>query len=116
MCINQSTFENEIYLGILQKVCLIKIAANFSICNKPSFRLSKNSELNFHSHFIAHYPPSNVEGLGISDHTDWESFTPLYPSFYPIQHNTPCYTGLEVWFENNWVSALKSTKNKILRS
>ena len=104
MCINQSTFENEIYLGILQKVCLIKIAANFSICNKPSFRLSKNSELNFHSHFIAHYPPSNVEGLGISDHTDWELFTLLYPSFYPIQHNAPCYTGLEVWFENHWVS------------
>ena len=29
---------------------------------------------------------------------DWELFTLLYPSFYPIQYNVPCYTGLEVWF------------------
>ena len=53
---------------------------------------------------LAHYPASEVEGLGISDHTDWELFTLLYPSFYPIQYNVPCYTGLEVWFEDKWVS------------
>ena len=34
---------------------------------------------------LAHYPPSENQGLGISDHTDWELFTLLYPSFYPIQ-------------------------------
>ena len=34
---------------------------------------------------LAHYPPSENDGLGIADHTDWELFTLLYPSFYPIQ-------------------------------
>ena len=34
---------------------------------------------------LAHYPSSQNEGLGISDHTDWELFTLLYPSFFPIQ-------------------------------
>ena len=28
---------------------------------------------------LAHYPASESEGLGISDHTDWELFTLLYP-------------------------------------
>lgn len=52
---------------------------------------------------LAHYPASENEGLGISDHTDWELFTLLYPSFYPMNKSGPNYTGLEVWFENNWV-------------
>ena len=71
---------------------------------------------------LAHYPASNTEGkskhilfkntyifmscfigLGISDHTDWELFTLLYPSFYPMNKSGPSYTGLEVWFENKWV-------------
>ena len=63
-----------------------------------------NGELTMSTFNLAHYPASEVEGLGISDHTDWELFTLLYPSFYPIQYNVPCYTGLEVWFEDKWVS------------
>ena len=51
---------------------------------------------------LAHYPPSDKEGLGISDHTDWELFTLLYPSFHPVQ-DTVSYTGLEVWFQDEWV-------------
>ena len=53
---------------------------------------------------LAHYPPSENEGLGISDHTDWELFTLLYPNFYPMQQNVPCHNGLEVWYKEKWVA------------
>ena len=51
---------------------------------------------------LAHYPPSTKKGLGISDHTDWELFTLLYPNFYPIK-NDVAYTGLEIWYQGGWV-------------
>jgi isopenicillin N synthase-like dioxygenase len=51
---------------------------------------------------LAHYPPSEMKGLGISDHTDWELFTLLYPNFCPIK-NDIAYTGLEIWHHGGWV-------------
>ena len=51
---------------------------------------------------LAHYPPSKHKGLGISDHTDWELFTLLYPNFYPLK-NDIAYTGLQVWWCGGWV-------------
>ena len=51
---------------------------------------------------LAHYPPSKTKGLGISDHTDWELFTLLYPNFYPLK-NDVAYTGLEIWYQGGWV-------------
>ena len=51
---------------------------------------------------LAHYPPSERNGFGISDHTDWELFTLLYPNFYPVK-NDIAYTGLEIWFRGGWI-------------
>ena len=50
--------------------------------------------------------------FGIADHTDWELFTLLYPAYYPRCDSNPhvdpatnvAYTGLEVWFQDRWVS------------
>lgn len=86
---------------------------------------------------ITHYPATegpgdgkNVETFGISDHTDWEFFTLLYPAYLQQKHldliakahgivakpeevlpENPhicaetgvSYTGLEVWFQDQWV-------------
>ena len=49
---------------------------------------------------LAHYPPSQNDGLGISDHTDWELFTLLYPSFFPIQVSwLLIHQGIKIFFE-----------------
>jgi len=54
---------------------------------------------------VVHYNPCDDDGsFGIADHTDWEIFTLLYPSYFPLEHsNEPSFTGLEAWFKDRWV-------------
>lgn len=68
---------------------------------------------------VVHYPkhdPSSGKppsDFGISDHTDWEGFTLLYPCFYDhsTRNTAPnvddmgyTYTGLEVYYKGQWVA------------
>jgi len=54
---------------------------------------------------VVHYKPCNDdESFGIADHTDWEIFTLLYPSYFPFQKSDePSFTGLEAWYKDRWV-------------
>jgi len=85
---------------------------------------------------MVRYPPSSAgdDAFGIADHTDWEAFTLLYPTYlhdkhldwFETQHSMVngtsdgglrqegnpnidpasgiAFTGLEVWFRDRWVA------------
>lgn len=82
---------------------------------KPIPREVGMTTMNF-AHYGAIKGGGNDEGgptaFGIGDHTDWEVFTLLYPAYYPRYERNPhvdtitgkAYTGLEIWFQDKWVS------------
>eukprot|EP00929_Paragymnodinium_shiwhaense_P088205 TRINITY_DN48469_c0_g1_i2.p1 TRINITY_DN48469_c0_g1~~TRINITY_DN48469_c0_g1_i2.p1 ORF type:complete len:446 (-),score=30.94 TRINITY_DN48469_c0_g1_i2:481-1818(-) len=72
---------------------------------------------------------ASSESLGISDHTDWEMFTLLYPSYYKpgvglcdahgqklnlnngngggavgSENHTLVFTGLQAWYDGRWIA------------
>jgi isopenicillin N synthase-like dioxygenase len=76
---------------------------------------------------VARYQRTDEDGMGIADHTDWEMFTLLKPMMLSASHVDACgmaaadehcaslsaldanssatfSTGLEVWFQDRWVS------------
>ena len=101
----------QVYFDEMFKLAQQLFALFVKVLNQDNHSDSTNSnhiiryDTPMSSFNLVRYPASNDQsgGLGISDHTDWELFTLLYPSFYPFQQNVPNYTGLEVWFENQWI-------------
>ena len=66
-------------------------------------------DLGMHTFNFAHYHPNSQYAFGISDHTDWEYFTLLYPSYLTNNSNVDpetgiSFTGLEVFFHEEWIS------------
>jgi isopenicillin N synthase-like dioxygenase len=66
-------------------------------------------DLGMHTFNFAHYHPNSQYAFGISDHTDWEYFTLLYPSYLTNNSNIDqetgiSFTGLEVFFHEEWIS------------
>lgn len=75
---------------------------------------------------MVHYPIMNASAgdFGIVDHTDWEAFTLLYPTYLLSKHVDGCsaavdrprecatlssqtgiyHTGLEVWYQDKWMA------------
>jgi len=123
---------------------VLKDQQSITVTEPSSRRSNSSASLPYDKAMVTYnlvrYPPSSAgdagddAALGIADHTDWEAFTLLYPTYLHHKHLDACdkqqgrvnstsecglrhegnpnvdptsgvaFTGLEVWFRDQWVA------------
>ena len=93
-------------LGIVQVAKQVFALFQKAASDITGAELQLRHDLSLATFNLAHYPANSTFEFGISDHTDWELFTLLYPSLFNNTQNGTALvrTGLEVFFDGAWLS------------